>query len=56
MSREVLLEQLRTPLRDPEGSHSTAEKLLVEYLRSMGDNELADAWLEARDVQNWWYA
>ena len=54
--RKKLLEHLQKPRGDEECDHGLAEKLLMVWLRSCDDAELADAWKRAQDEQNWWYA
>ena len=49
----VLLElQSLTDSDDPEVAHCRADDLLIEYLRLVGADDMADAWAEAPK----WYA
>lgn len=54
--KQRLLDLLAEPRGDEEVAHGLAEDALCVYLRSIGENEIADAWVRAADVQNWWYA
>lgn len=54
--REELLKHLRKDRGDEEIDHNLAEDLLCDWLRSIGEDEIATAWENAQRVQNWWYA
>ena len=41
---------------DPETSHSMADEILLDYLKSIGDVSLADAFERARKRIGFWYA
>lgn len=56
LARLKLIAQLDLTTSDPDAAHFNAEKLLLEYLEALGDRELANAWRQAKDVQEWWYA
>lgn len=53
MTKQEVLAQLGKDRGDEERDHAEAEKALLAYLN---DPEIAAAWEEAKDVQNWWYA
>lgn len=52
--RMRILEELKSlsESRDAETAHSKADNLLIEYLRLIGANDIADAW----DAVPTWYA
>ena len=42
---DVIVARLESMQRDdPEGAHGEADKLLIVLIRSLGYNEVADAW------------
>ena len=41
---------------DPEVSHTQADDIVLEFLRSNGHHELVDAWEEAEARIGFWYA
>lgn len=49
-----ILEELRAlgDSDDPESAHSRADELVIEYLRLIGADDIADAWADAPK----WYA
>lgn len=57
--RQEVVSQLTAMLTDrydPEAQHSTADLLLVEYLREIGETEIADAFEKARGQVPFWYS
>ena len=43
------------PMDDPEFSHLEAEVILCAFLRFQGYDDLAMAYVEARNRCGWWY-
>jgi hypothetical protein len=41
---------------DEEAAHGTADDLLIEFLREIGYEDVADAYEAARDRVGFWYA
>ena len=41
---------------DTERDHGRADDILCEYLRSLGADEVVDAWKAAQDRCGFWYA
>ena len=41
---------------DPEASHSEADDILVAYLTENGAEDVAIAWIDAKERCRFWYA
>ena len=54
--RKVAIENLNNLNEDPEESHMDADELLASYLRSIGEDEVADAYDRAHLRIGFWYA
>ena len=57
MTRDEVCDALRQ-LRDtdPEGSHLAADKLIIDYLKSIGEEAVAEAYDETWELIGFWFA
>lgn len=54
MSEKEAIEKISHPSGDNERDHSEADRTLLEFIRSLGYNDLADAFDKASE--EFWYA
>lgn len=56
MDRDSAVQMLQNLPQDQEVAHGEADDILCEYLRSIGESEVADAFDAASDEIGFWYA